>query len=206
MRSYILIKKAFDIFFSIFILITSSPLLILIMIGIKLTSKGPIFYLHKRVSNNKTFNCIKFRTMYTNSDKALEKLLKDDVNLTKEFKENFKIRKDPRVTPFGKILRKTSLDEFPQFINVIKGEMSIIGPRPIVEEEKKRYGKQVDNLLLVKPGITGLWQVKGRSKLSYKDRKKLDIYYVKNISIFLDIYIFLKTIIVILFPFNKGAF
>lgn len=206
-KFYIIFKRIIDVLFSILVLIVMSPLLLIICLSIKLTSKGPIFYMHKRIgSNKKYFDCIKFRTMILGSDKLLTDLLKNNLELKKEFERIFKLKNDPRMTSFGKFLRKTSLDELPQFINVITGQMSVVGPRPIVEDEKVRYGEEMLNLLSVKPGITGLWQVEGRSSLSYVDRKKLDLYYANNISLKLDLYIFFKTIFVLIFPKNKGAF
>ena len=118
--------------------------------------------------------------MYLDSEKKLYDILNKDDELKKEFEEKFKLTKDPRITSIGKFLRRTSLDELPQFLNVFLGQMSVIGPRPIVEKEQKRYGKEIINLLSVKPGITGLWQVEGRSNLKYSQRKELDLYYVKN--------------------------
>lgn len=206
-KHYFFFKRLIDIIFSFLVITLVLPLFILIIIFIKLSSNGPIFYLHKRIGEkNKYFNVIKFRTMVTNSDQLLKEILNNNLELKKEFEEHFKLKNDPRITNFGKFLRKTSLDELPQFINVIKGQMSLIGPRPIVDDEKKRYGNDLNNLLSVKPGITGLWQVEGRSKISYVNRKKLDIYYVRNICFKLDFYIFLKTIFVLLFPLNKGAY
>ncbi len=206
-KHYFFFKRCFDIIFSFTALTLVSPIFVVIIFCIKSTSEGPIFYLQKRLgANNKIFNCIKFRTMVVNSDKSLIDILNKNSELKKEFKKHFKLKNDPRITKFGKFLRSTSLDELPQFINVIFGQMSVIGPRPIVEEEKERYGNEIYNLLSVRPGITGLWQVEGRSKLSYVNRRKLDIYYTKNICFKLDFYIFMKTILVIFFPLNKGAY
>ena len=206
-KDYFFFKRFFDIVFSLTALTFISPLFLIIILLIKSTSKGPIFYLHRRLGvNNKPFNCIKFRTMFFNSDKSLIDILDKNSDLKKEFKKHFKLKNDPRITNFGKFLRRTSLDELPQFINVIFGQMSVIGPRPIVDDEKERYGNEIYNLLSVKPGITGLWQVEGRSNLTYVNRKKLDIFYTKNICFRLDFIIFIKTILVILFPLNRGAF
>ncbi len=207
LNRYICYKTFFDKLFAIFVLIALLPLFLLLSLIIKLTSRGPIFFLHKRIGmNNKTFKCIKFRTMYQGSVGDLAELLKNDISLKKEFDETHKLKNDPRITPFGNFLRKTSIDELPQFINVLLGTMSVVGPRPIVEKEKIRYGKDIHQLLSVKPGITGLWQTKGRSELTYKKRKQLDIYYTKNNSFILDFYIIIKTFFVLLFPKNKGAF
>lgn len=207
LNRYICYKTFFDKLFAIFVLIALLPLFLLLSLIIKLTSRGPIFFLHKRIGmNNKTFKCIKFRTMYQGSVGDLAELLKNDISLKKEFDETHKLKNDPRITPFGNFLRKTSIDELPQFINVLLGTMSVVGPRPIVEKEKIRYGKDIHQLLSVKPGITGLWQTKGRSELTYKKRKQLDIYYTKNNSFILDFYIIIKTFFVLLFPKDKGAF
>ena len=205
--NYLQFKRAFDVFFSIVLLFILAPIFVLISILILLKSKGPIFFKHERIGkNNKKFKCLKFRTMYVDSERRLEKILKKDENLKKEFNETYKIKKDPRVFPCGNFLRRTSLDELPQFINVLYGHMSLIGPRPIVWQEKEKYGEDIGTLLSVKPGISGLWQVKGRSKIAYSKRKELDLYYVNNLSFKLDIYIFFKTILVLFLPFNMGAF
>ena len=131
--------------------------------------------------------------------------MKDSL-LKKEFEETHKIKNDPRITTIGKLLRKTSLDELPQFINVLKGEMSIIGPRPIVKEEKKKYGKNLKKVLSIKPGITGLWQVSGRNNLTYKRRVMLDLNYVENYNLIMDLRILLRTFGVVLFPLDRGAY
>ena len=170
-------------------------------------SKGPLFYIQKRIGkNNKTFSCYKFRTMKPGSKYLLKKLLIENPNFKNEFVKTRKIKNDPRITNIGKFLRLSSLDELPQIINVLKGEMSFIGPRPIVKSEIKKYGDDFEKAFLIKPGISGLWQVSGRNKLSYEKRVELDIYYSENISFRLDIKIFIKTLMVLIFPFDKGAF
>ena len=131
--------------------------------------------------------------------------MKDSL-LKNEFEETHKIKNDPRITAIGKLLRKTSLDELPQFINVLKGEMSIVGPRPIVREEKKKYGKNLKKVLSIKPGITGLWQVSGRNNLTYKRRVMLDLNYVENYNLIMDLRILLRTFGVVLFPLDRGAY
>ena len=133
-------------------------------------------------------------------------MLIKDKKLRLEFEENHKLKNDPRITTIGKFLRKTSLDELPQFINVLRDEMSIVGPRPIVKEEKKRYGKNLKKFLSIKPGITGLWQVSGRNNLSYKRRVQLDLNYIKNFNFLMDIRIIIRTFGVILFPLDRGAY
>ena len=151
------IKAYFDIFFALIFLIISSPFLLIIAILIKFSSRGPIFFLHERIGeNNKPFQCIKFRTMHPEADDIFENLISNNKKLKKEFEETHKLKNDPRITNIGKFLRKTSLDEIPQFLNVLKFEMSIVGPRPIVQEEKEKYGQSISKVLSIKPGITGL--------------------------------------------------
>ena len=204
---YKLFKTLLDFLFSIFFLIISLPFFILISILIKLSSRGPIFFLQERIGkNNIPFKCIKFRTMHPEAKDILENLLMNDEKLKMEFEQNHKIKNDPRITTIGKLLRKTSLDELPQFINVLKNEMSIVGPRPIVNKEKKKYGKNFKKVLSVKPGITGLWQVSGRNNLTYKTRVRLDLNYVENYNFLMDIRILIRTIGVILFPLDRGAY
>lgn len=204
---YEITKRYFEIIFSIFIILFSIPLVLVLALLIKLNSRGPIFFKQIRIGKDKKlFECIKFRTMSKEADDILNNLILKDKKLRKEFKKTQKLKNDPRITPIGKFLRKTSLDELPQFLNVLKGEMSLIGPRPIVEEEKIRYGKNLNKVLSIKPGITGLWQVSGRNKLSYKRRIKLDLIYVNQRNISMDFNILIRTIGVILFPFDRGAY
>jgi len=204
---YKLFKNLFDLLFSLLFLIAFLPLFLIISFLIKFSSRGPIFFQQKRIGkNNRPFKCIKFRTMYPEAKDILDNLLMKDSLIKKEFEENHKLKNDPRITPIGKLLRKTSLDELPQFINVLRGEMSIIGPRPIVKEEKKKYGKSLKKVLLIKPGITGLWQVSGRNNLTYNRRVKLDLNYVENYNLLMDLRILLRTFGVILFPLDRGAY
>ena len=204
---YKLFKKLLDFLFSMFFLIACIPFFILISLLIKLSSRGPIFFLQERIGrNNISFKCIKFRTMHPEAKDILENLLMKDNKFRMEFEKTHKIKNDPRITTIGKLLRKTSLDELPQFINVLKGEMSIIGPRPIVNKEKKKYGKNLKRVLSIKPGITGLWQVSGRNNLTYKTRVKLDLNYAENYNFLMDIRILIRTIGVILFPLDRGAY
>jgi undecaprenyl-phosphate galactose phosphotransferase len=142
--------------------------------------------------------------MYRNADDMLEEILENDPVLKKEWLSKFKLTDDPRITPLGKFLRKTSLDELPQFWNVLTGDMAIIGPRPIVEAEKHYYGVNFHVFSVVKPGITGLWQISGRNDLDYSERVNLDVYYVRNWSLWLDYFIFLKTIVNVLA--RRGAY
>ena len=201
LNMYKLLKKFFDFLFSLFFLFACIPIFILISLLIKLSSRGPIFFLQERIGrNNITFKCIKFRTMHPEAKDMLENLLIKNEKLRMEFDKTHKIKNDPRITSIGKLLRKTSLDELPQFINVLRNEMSIVGPRPIVKKEKKKYGKSLKKVLSVRPGITGLWQVSGRNNLTYKTRVKLDLNYIENYNLLMDLRILIRTIGVILFP------
>ena len=207
LKFYKSIKKILDLFFSLLTLIVCLPLFLIIALLIKSSSRGPIFFLQERIGkNNITFKCIKFRTMHPEAKDILKDLLIKDENLKREFEQTHKIKNDPRTTIIGKLLRKTSLDELPQFINVLRNEMSIIGPRPIVVEEKIKYGNNLKKVLSVKPGITGLWQVSGRNNLTYKKRVMLDLFYVENYNFLMDIKILVKTFGVILFPLDRGAY
>ena len=200
-------KYLFDILFSLIFLIILSPIFIFIAIFVKFSSRGPIFYAHKRIGKNKKFfNCLKFRTMHPEADDILRNLLKKNNLMRKEYVETHKLKNDPRITTFGKFLRKTSLDELPQFINVIRRDMSIVGPRPIIDEEVIKYGDNFDQVISIKPGITGLWQVSGRNNLSYEKRIDLDLIYVKNHNIIMDLRIIVRTLGVILFPIDRGAY
>ena len=200
-------KRIFEINFSIFIILISLPFTLILSFLIKLGSRGPIFFEQERLGKNqKIFKCIKFRTMNQEADDILNNLLDNNQELKDEFIKTQKLKNDPRITPIGKFLRKTSLDELPQFINVIRGEMSLIGPRPIVEEEKIRYGENIKKVLSIRPGITGLWQVSGRNNLSYRRRVLLDLIYVKERSLNMDFNILIRTVGVILFPFDRGAY
>jgi exopolysaccharide biosynthesis polyprenyl glycosylphosphotransferase len=184
-------KRAFDVTFSGLALVCGLPLLLLIALAVKLSSRGPVFYRQERIGlDGEPFEMIKFRSMVVGADAMLEEvahLNEADSGVL------FKIRKDPRVTPLGRFLRKYSLDELPQFINVFVGQMSVVGPRPPLENEVASYDDHTMRRLLVKPGITGLWQVSGRSDLSWEDSVRLDMFYVENWSIMADIVIALKT-------------
>ena len=161
---------------------------------IKLDSKGNIIYKHKRIGKNgKYIYLYKFRTMYTNSKEILEEILKDS-KVKEEWENNFKLDNDPRVTKVGKFLRKTSLDELPQLLNILSGDMSIVGPRPVVDDEIEKYGIFKKKFLSVTPGLTGWWACNGRSATTYEDRIKLELYYVNHRSIKLDLLVIFKTI------------
>jgi exopolysaccharide biosynthesis polyprenyl glycosylphosphotransferase len=175
-------------------LLIAWPFMLAIAIAVKLDSPGPVFY-HRRVIGvgSRPFGALKFRTMYTDAD---ERLAHDSV-LRRQFEENYKLKDDPRVTRVGRFLRRTSLDELPQLFNVLRGQMSLVGPRMITAEERARYGKWCMNLGTVKPGITGLWQTSGRSDVSYQERVMLDMHYIRNYSIWLDLYVLWRTIPVV---------
>ena len=204
---YKILKRCLDILFSFFLIIFLIPLFLIIGIVIKFNSKGTIIYSQKRIGKkNKPFACYKFRTMHPQAKYLLKKILLQNPNFRNEFENTRKITNDPRITNIGKFLRFTSLDELPQIFNVLKGDMTFIGPRPIVKSEIKKYGKNFKKAFSVKPGISGLWQVSGRNKLCYKKRIELDVFYSENMNLLLDIKIFIRTIIIILFPFDKGAY
>lgn len=195
------IKEIEDIIFATFGLVFFLPLIIIISLLIKLDSEGPVIFKHKRVGRyGKDIYVWKFRTMYKDADKILE----NNPKLKLEFEKSYKLRNDPRVTKIGKFLRKWSLDEVPQFFNILKGDMSIVGPRPVVRKELEKYGAFADEILRVKPGLTGLWQVSGRSDLDYARRVQLDLFYIQNWSISLDFKIILKTIPSVIL--RKGAY
>ena len=194
-----IIKRGFDIFASFFGLIFLSPLLIGTIIAIRLESKGKAIFTQERIGKDgKLFKFYKFRSMVTNADEILEKMLKEDTEQTREYKLNKKLTEDPRVTKVGKFIRRTSIDELPQLINVLKGEMSLIGNRPYLPREKEDMGTYYNDIVKTKPGITGLWQVSGRSNTTFEDRLKLEKEYSNTCSIKLDIKIFFKTIKVVL--------
>jgi len=204
MKAMRLGKSALDLMLSFFAFIFFLPLFILIPVLVKLTSRGPVFYRARRLGKGgKPIRVWKFRSMYADADERLAGMLEADPALKAEFEANFKLAHDPRVTPFGRFLRKTSLDEIPQLFNVFSGEMALIGPRPIVEKEIAYYGKAYPVFSSVKPGITGLWQTSGRSDTDYARRVALDSYYVLNWSPWLDIWVLFRTIGAVLFM--RGA-
>lgn len=200
-------KRLFDVIFSLSVLILFFPLYLILATLIAISSPGPIFYVQERVGKNyKPFGCLKFRTMVDNADNLLSDLMTTSPHLRQEFEDNFKLKQDPRITVIGKFLRLTSLDEFPQFWNVLKGDMSVVGPRPLVPEELPKYGRYMDKVLTIQPGITGLWQVSGRNDIPYNQRVQIDVYYVNARNLWLDLWIVFKTIGVIIFPKNNGAY
>lgn len=172
-----------------------SPILICIAIWIYKDSPGPIIFKHMRVGKDgKIFPCYKFRSMCVDAKEKLEELLQNDPEARAEWERDFKLKHDPRITKSGAFLRRTSLDELPQIFNVLKGEMSLVGPRPIIKDEMERYGNHIDDYLMVKPGIAGIWQCSGRSDTTYQERVQMDSWYVRNWSVWLDIMILWKTL------------
>ncbi len=203
-RSSKFIKRSLDIIFSLFLIIILSPVLIYIYYKIH-KDGGNVIYKHYRIGqNNRLFKCFKFRSMIVNADQYLSELLKSDQKIKIEWEKNFKLKDDPRVTNIGKFLRRTSLDELPQLFNVLMGQMSLVGPRPIIPEEFVRYQDDLDYYFMVKPGMTGLWQISGRSDIDYDARVYFDSWYVKNWSLWNDIIILCKTIKVVWT--RKGAY
>ena len=193
---YKYIKRFMDILLASIGLVVLSPVFLIIAILIKTESKGKVFFKHKRIGKDgKEIYIYKFRTMVENAEDLIKKFSPEQM---KEFKENFKLENDPRVTKIGKILRKTSLDELPQLINIIKGDISIIGPRPVIEEELEKYGMNKNKFLSVTPGLTGYWAANGRSNTTYEQRMEMELYYVDNISFKLDLKVFFKTVLSVL--------
>ena len=193
---YKYIKRFMDIVLASVGLVVLSPVFLIIAVLIKVESKGKVFFKHKRIGKNgKEIYIYKFRTMVENAEDLIKQFTPEQM---KEFKENFKLENDPRVTKIGKILRKTSLDELPQLINIIKGDISIIGPRPVISEELEKYGMNKNRFLSVTPGLTGYWAANGRSNTTYEQRMEMELYYVDNMSFKLDLKVFFKTVLSVL--------
>ena len=198
-------KRVFDLVLTIVGGILISPILLGIALAVCVSNRGGIIFAHKRVGMyGKTFNCYKFQTMIKDADKVLEKYLVENPTARREWEETFKLTNDPRVTKLGSFLRRTSLDELPQIWNVILGDMSLVGPRPIVEEEVAKYGKNIREYYMVLPGITGMWQVSGRSDTTYPERVAMDTWYVRNWSVWIDIMYLFKTVKAVLT--KRGAY
>jgi Undecaprenyl-phosphate galactose phosphotransferase WbaP len=192
-------KRAFDIAGSFLLLLLLSPLLMCLVFLLKLTGHDPVVFSQERVGfEGRPFRCLKFRTMVFNADELLQEYISSNPEARSEWENARKLRNDPRVTSLGKFLRKTSMDELPQLINVLAGDMSFVGPRPIVAEEISRYGDKIREYTSVQPGITGLWQVSGRSNCSYAERVELDARYVSEWNLLMDMYIMLRTVPAIL--------
>lgn len=193
---YKVVKRGMDVILSLIGLIVLLPVFAIIALSIKIESKGPVFFKHNRIGKNgKIIRIYKFRSMVENAEDLIKKFTPEQM---KEYKENYKLTDDPRITKIGKFLRKTSLDELPQLINIIKGELSIIGPRPVIQEELEKYGADAEKFLSVTPGLTGYWAANGRSDTTYEERMEMELYYVDNLSLKLDIQVFFKTILSVL--------
>ena len=191
-ETYKFVKRFFDIVLASIGMIVLSPIFLIISLAIKLESKGPIFFKHTRIGKDgKIIKIHKFRSMVNNAEDMIKEFTPEQM---KEYKENYKLTNDPRITKVGKFLRKTSLDELPQLINIIKGDLSIIGPRPVVADELKKYGTNTRKFLSVTPGLTGYWAANGRSCTSYEQRMQMELFYIDNLSWKMDIKVFFKTI------------
>lgn len=200
-----LLKRSADLVIGLASILLTLPFIVAIIALVRLSSPGPAFYGQERIGRHgRRFKAWKFRTMVVNADEVLEKYLATDPLLRAEWEANHKLKVDPRVTWIGNFLRKTSLDELPQLWNVLCGEMSLVGPRPIVEAEIDKYADEYEYYVDVLPGITGLWQVSGRNNTTYPERVAFDAYYVKNWSLWLDLYILISTVRVIMF--REGAY
>lgn len=195
-KVYIKIKRVIDVILASIALILLSPLFAIIAIAIKIDSKGSVFFAHKRIGKNgKIIKLYKFRSMVINAEELIKSFTLEQM---KEYKENYKLTNDPRITKVGKFLRKTSLDELPQLINIINGDLSIIGPRPVIADELEKYGTNKDKFLSVTPGLTGYWAANGRSNTTYEQRMEMELYYIDNLSFKMDVKVFFKTILSVL--------
>jgi exopolysaccharide production protein ExoY len=199
------LKRGIDIVFAAAALVLLSPLLLLTGALVWLFMGRPVIFGHTRIGlDGSTFICYKFRTMVADAQEVLDRHLASNADAAREWRQSQKLRDDPRVNCVGKILRKSSIDELPQLFNVLRGDMSIVGPRPIIAEELERYGTSARKCFRARPGITGIWQVSGRSSLTYRERVALDRYYAQKWSIWLDLMILVKTIPAVL-KFHETA-
>ena len=196
-KMYKFVKRTVDIIASIFGIILLVPITIIVCILNFFTqNKGPIFFVQERIGKDgKVFKIYKFRSMVINAEELIKSFTPEQM---REYKENYKLTNDPRITKVGKFLRKTSLDELPQLINIINGDLSIIGPRPVVADELEKYGVNKDKFLSVTPGLTGYWAANGRSNTTYEQRMEMELYYIDNLSLKMDIKVFFKTILSVL--------
>jgi Undecaprenyl-phosphate galactose phosphotransferase WbaP len=199
-----LTKRLFDTFVAALLLVLISPLMLLIAMALKIEG-GSVLFAHQRIGKNgRKFYCYKFRSMVPNAEQQLQLILQQNPSLKEEWHKEHKLKDDPRVSKVGDFLRRTSLDELPQLFNVLKSEMSLVGPRPIVQDELQKYGLEKSYYLMVRPGMTGLWQVSGRNNVDYETRVYLDAWYVKNWSLWYDLAILFKTIKVVFW--RNGAY
>ncbi len=197
--------RGFDIVMAMAILIAVFPFLVLVAVVLFLSDPGPVFFAHRRIGyRGRYFHCLKFRTMKANGDTILRAHLESDEEARREWEAARKLRADPRVTPVGAVMRKLSIDEFPQLINVLMGDMSLVGPRPIVDDEVVHYGRHFEHYCLVRPGLTGLWQTSGRSDTSYQQRVAMDVSYVARKSLAFDTWLLCKTVPAVVFA--RGSY
>jgi len=188
------IKRWFDSIVAAFLLLLLAPLFILVALAIKGLDRGPVFFRHRRIGfRGAEFDCLKFRTMTPDAEQLLSRYLADDREAAREWRETHKLKNDPRTTVLGRVLRRSSVDELPQLLNVLKGEMSLVGPRPIVRDELPKYGRFVTEYITARPGLTGLWQVSGRNDIDYSERVTLDCQYVREWNLWQDLTIMVKT-------------
>lgn len=187
--------RVVDVAIALVALVVAFPLMIIVALLVYSSDRGPVVYAHRRIGRGgREFHCLKFRSMVTDSEERLARLLATDPMAAREWEISHKLRYDPRITRIGRFLRKSSFDELPQIWNVLRGEMSIVGPRPIVREEISRYGRYFEHYCLHRPGITGLWQISGRSKTSYRRRVALDVAYSRSKNVLLDLRIIAMTV------------
>lgn len=199
-----ILKRFMDLVIAVTALVMAAPVMIIVALMLRMSGGSAVFS-HSRVGfGGRPFNCYKFRSMVANAEEVLKEHLEANPEAALEWEETHKLRNDPRVTFLGHMLRKSSLDELPQFFNIIRGDMSCVGPRPIVTDELKRYGDHVGEYLGTRPGLTGLWQVTGRSSTDYDDRVALDSHYVRNWSPWLDIVILFRTVFAVM-RFDRAA-
>lgn len=200
-----LLGRAFDVVIAIGALVFVGPLMLVVAVCIYIVDPGPVLFAHRRIGRDgRAFRCWKFRSMVVDADARLAALLGNDPVARSDWQRDHKLRNDPRITMFGRFLRRSSLDELPQLFNVVIGEMSVVGPRPIVAAEAQRYGRYFNDYCRVRPGITGLWQISGRNDVSYRRRVALDVLYVRSKSLVLDLKIVLLTVPRVLL--SKGAY
>ncbi len=189
---YMFVKNLYDLFLPLVLVLVFLPVYIILAIAVKVDSPGPVFYCHKRLGKNGVpFKLLKFRTMVVDAEERMAQFTPEQ---KAEFQQNYKLEHDPRITRLGRFLRESSLDELPQFFNVIWGDMSLIGPRPVVEAELEKYGEHKDKFLSVLPGVSGFWQVNGRSDTTYEQRIEMELYYIDNATTWMDFHLMFGTI------------
>jgi exopolysaccharide production protein ExoY len=199
------VVRAIDFTVALVALALFAPLMLLIALAIRILDPGPVFFAHRRMGRNGgTFRCLKFRTMVVDAEARLQEYLAADPEAMREWQLDHKLRRDPRITPLGNFLRRSSLDELPQLFNVLMGQMSLVGPRPIVAAEAQRYGRYFAHYCDVRPGMTGLWQVSGRNDVSYRRRVAMDVAYCRTKSVTLYLWIIVRTVPAVLAP--KGSY